>query len=145
MSPAEREKLRGQVDSIYDTFLARVSEGRGLDIASVQELAEGRVWIGSQALDNGLVDELGGYREAIAQVKEAVGIDKDAAVQIVSYPPRQSMIESLLSRDGPSAGSQLLQVPILGKLQQVWTHAGGWAPWMQGGAMFTSPYAISVD
>ena len=145
MSPAEREKLRGQVDSIYDTFLARVSEGRGLDIASVQELAEGRVWIGSQALDNGLVDELGGYREAIAQVKEAVGIDKDSPVQIVSYPRPKSMIESLLSRGGPSAGSQLLQVPILGRLQQAWTHAGGWAPWMQGGAMFTSPYAISVD
>ncbi len=145
MSGAEREKLREYVDSIYDTFLARVAEGRGLDIESVQELAQGRVWIGSQALDNGLVDELGGYREAIAQVKKEADIDEDSPVQIVSYPPQQSMIQSLLSRGGQSAGSQLLEVPILGRLQQVWIDAGGWAPWMQGGTMFTTPYAISVD
>jgi len=145
MSGAEREKLREYVDSIYDTFLARVAEGRGLDIESVQELAQGRVWIGSQALDNGLVDELGGYREAIAQVKKAADIDEDSPVQIVSYPPQQSMIQSLLSPGGQSAGSQLLEVPILGRLQQVWIDAGGWAPWMQGGTMFTTPYAISVD
>ncbi|MCY4594600.1 MAG: signal peptide peptidase SppA [Bryobacterales bacterium] len=145
MSGAEREKLREYVDSIYDTFLARVAEGRGLDIESVQELAQGRVWIGSQALDNGLVDELGGYREAIAQVKKEADIDEDSPVQIVSYPPQQSMIQSLLSPGGQSAGSQLLEVPILGRLQQVWIDAGGWAPWMQGGTMFTTPYAISVD
>ena len=145
MSGAEREKLREYVDSIYDTFLARVAEGRGLDIESVQELAQGRVWIGSQALDNGLVDELGGYREAIAQVKKEADIDEDSPVQIVSYPPQQSMLQSLLSRGGQSAGSQLLEVPILGRLQQVWIDAGGWAPWMQGGTMFTTPYAISVD
>lgn len=145
MSVAEREKLREYVDSIYDTFVARVSEGRGLDVESVEELAQGRVWIGSQAVDNGLVDELGGYREAIAQVKKAAGLEEDSPVRIVSYPSQQSMFESLLSRGGQSAGSQLLQVPILGRLHQAWTHAGGWAPWIQGGPMFTSPYAISVD
>ena len=78
----------------------------------MQELAEGRVWIGSQALNNGLVDELGGYREAIAQVKKAAEIEEDSPVQIVNYPPQRSMIESLLSRGGQSTGSQLLQVPI---------------------------------
>ena len=145
MSPAEREKIRKYVDSIYDTFVARVSEGRDLDVESVQELAQGRVWIGAQALDNGLVDELGGYREAIAQVKRAAEIDEDSPVQIISYPLRQSMFESLLSRGGQVARGQLIQVPILRALHEAWTAAGGWAPWMRGGAMYTAPYAISVD
>ncbi len=145
MTPAEREKLSKYVDSIYDAFLARVSEGRGWGVESVQELAQGRVWVGTQALDNGLVDELGGYREAISRVKEAADIEADAPVQIVSYPLQQSVFESLLSGQGQLARRQLLQVPILGALHEAWTAAGGWARWMRGGAMYTAPYAISID
>src|SRR6185503_1455436 len=65
LSPASRERLRREVDSFYALFVKRVADGRKLDPPGVDEVGRGRVWTGAQAVERGLVDELGGLREAV--------------------------------------------------------------------------------
>lgn len=81
---AELAILQRSVDTIYDSFLDRVAEGRDLARPAVAELAQGRVWSGQAALDLGLVDELGGVNDAIATAAELAELGDDWRLQ--EYP-----------------------------------------------------------
>ena len=61
----ERERLAATMDAIYDDFVAKVARGRGRPVVEIEAIARGRVWTGSDALGIGLVDELGGLRDAV--------------------------------------------------------------------------------
>jgi len=67
-SEEDTEALQGHIDMVYDRFLDLVSESRGIKVKKVRKLAGGRVWSGSQAKRNGLVDELGGLDDCLAAV-----------------------------------------------------------------------------
>ncbi|MEZ5399379.1 MAG: signal peptide peptidase SppA [Bryobacteraceae bacterium] len=96
MSPAARAKLREGIDQTYQTFLARVAEGRKKDKAVIEPLAQGRVWLGSQARANGLVDELGGLDRAFDMLREKAKLGKDERLAIVPYPRRRNILEQFL-------------------------------------------------
>ena len=146
LSGAEREKVRGYVDTIYDAFLDRVAAGRGVDVDSVRDLAEGRVWIGSQAAGNGLVDELGGYERALALVKQSAGLDSGDSVRVFSYPPRRSLMDVLLSQDGPFSWSRLFAPPVLAGTGESWGQLARWAGLLKAGpVLMASPYRLEVD
>ncbi len=82
----QRARLEAEAELCYDDFVARVAQGRKLSVAAVDAVARGRVWTGADALERGLVDELGGLRTAIRRAKVLAGHDEDADVRIVSYP-----------------------------------------------------------
>lgn len=145
MTSAEREKLRGYVDSIYETFVNRVAEGRGDDAESIAELAEGRVWIGAQAERNGLVDSLGGYLDAVERVKEIAEIDPDETVRIVTYPERRSMLESLMSGDLSAATARLLVPRDFRAASRAAKDLERIASRLSDGAMYMAPFEISVQ
>lgn len=145
MTSAEREKLRGYVDSIYETFVNRVAEGRGDDAESIAELAEGRVWIGAQAERNGLVDSLGGYLDAVERVKEIAEIDPDETVRIVTYPERRSMLESLMSGDLSAAAARLLVPRDFRAASRAAKDFERIASRLSDGAMYMAPFEISVQ
>lgn len=145
MTSAERAKLRGYVDSIYETFVNRVAEGRGDDAESIAELAEGRVWIGSQAERNGLVDSLGGYLDAVERVKEIAEIDPDETVRIVTYPERRSMLQSLMSGDLSAAAARMLVPRELGAAKRAVSELERIANRLSDGAMYMAPFEISVQ
>ena len=145
MTSAEREKLRGYVDSIYETFVNRVAEGRGDDAESIAELAEGRVWIGAQAERNGLVDSLGGYLDALERVKEIAEIDPDETVRIVTYPERRSMLESLMSGDLSAAAARLLVPRDFRAASRAAKDLERIASRLSDGAMYIAPFEISVQ
>ena len=65
LNDAEKRFFQNDVDSIYHTFLTRVSNGRNMNLALVDSIAQGRVWTGSRGVDLGLVDKLGGLQDAI--------------------------------------------------------------------------------
>lgn len=65
LTDAEKRFFQNDVDSIYHTFLTRVSEGRHMNILLVDSIAQGRVWTGTRAINLGLVDKLGGLQDAI--------------------------------------------------------------------------------
>ncbi len=73
-SPPERRLLRRELGAIYDIFLRRVADGRRLDRAAVERIAEGRVWSGARALEIGLVDRLGGPLEATRRAHRRAGL-----------------------------------------------------------------------
>ena len=62
--------VQGSIEAIYTTFLTRVSKGRNMTIAEVDAIAQGRVWAGTEALEKGLVDSLGGLDDAVAYAAE---------------------------------------------------------------------------
>jgi protease-4 len=86
LSEGARERLRTLVLDTYDLFVRRVAEGRELDAAAVDAVGQGRVWTGEQAVELGLVDELGGLHEAVAAGRRAAGLAEDADVALVLFP-----------------------------------------------------------
>ena len=99
-----RDRLKALIDGTYDAFLARVSEGRKRPVEEIAPLAEGRVWLGSQAKERGLVDEIGGIDVALAALKKKAGINADDKLKILIYPGKQSFFEMLASLESSSMG-----------------------------------------
>src|SRR5690606_19178930 len=73
---------------IYQRFVARVADGRGLTAERVDEIGRGRIWSGADALELGLVDELGDVQLAVARAKELAGLHPDAPVWNVHAPQK---------------------------------------------------------
>ncbi|WP_106239035.1 signal peptide peptidase SppA [Allonocardiopsis opalescens] len=91
-SREEWDKINSWLDRVYDDFTAKAAEGRGMPVERLRELAKGRVWTGADAAANGLVDELGGLRRAVAIAREKGGLPADAPVR--AYP-QLGMLERL--------------------------------------------------
>ena len=96
MSPAALARLQTSVLDTYQLFLTRVAEGRGLSREQVDEVGQGRVWTGAQALEAGLIDELGGIYTAVRRAKEAIGLSADDDVYLVPFPARKTLGEQLM-------------------------------------------------
>jgi len=73
-SDEERARFAATVDAIYNDFVAKVAEGRRRPVADVEAVARGRVWTGQDALEAGLVDELGGLRDAVRIARERANL-----------------------------------------------------------------------
>lgn len=97
---ATRERVRLQMQGIYDLFLARVAHGRKMDLEKVRASAEGHIWSGDQGLERGLVDEIGGLNEALAAARKAAGLADDVAVSVEGG--RDSLLDSLFLSDDAS-------------------------------------------
>ncbi|ETK31905.1 signal peptide peptidase SppA [Microbispora sp. ATCC PTA-5024] len=83
-SDAQWARVNAWLDRIYDDFVGKVAEGRGISRERAHELARGRVWTGADASGNGLVDELGGLEDALALARKKAGLAVDAPVR--TYP-----------------------------------------------------------
>ena len=94
-SDAERAKVQEHVDAIYEQFVTKAAEGRQTTRDRLHEVAQGRVWTGRQALEHGLIDEVGGLGRAIALAKEKAGIDPGDEVELVIYPRPKGFFELL--------------------------------------------------
>ncbi len=92
-TPEEIAVLQRMVDWIYAEFIAKVAEGRKLEPAAVEEIAQGRVWSGAEALKIGLVDELGGLDDAIAFAAGKAGIAGN--YRLTEYPRQKELIEAI--------------------------------------------------
>ncbi len=95
LSDGARARLQGIVQSTYELFLERVAEGRPLELGQVDAVAQGRVWAGRQALEIGLVDEIGGLRAAVDRIRRALELDPDADVELVARPAPKRLSEEL--------------------------------------------------
>jgi protease-4 len=85
-TPEQQAQVEAEADLFYTDFVERVADGRNLTVDAVDAVARGRVWTGADALDHGLVDELGGLRAAVRKAKVLAGLDEDDKVRLVSYP-----------------------------------------------------------
>ena len=119
LTDEERRTLQEWVDAFYAQFVDRVAEGRRLPRERVDELGRGRVWSGSQALERGLLDKMGGLRDAIASAKARAGIGPDEAVLLddagkreVSFLPELQVLPGSLR---PLSARALRALALLGE------------------------------
>ena len=95
LNDKEREIMQGMVENVYTTFVNHVSEGRGLPYQQVDEIGQGRVWTGENALKLGLVDMLGNLNDAIEIAKEMGGLDHYRVIKLpVKKDPFEEIIKS---------------------------------------------------
>jgi protease-4 len=85
-TPQQQAQVEAEADLCYTDFVERVADGRNLSVEAVDAVARGRVWTGADALEHGLVDELGGLRAAVRRAKVLAGLDEDDKVRLVGYP-----------------------------------------------------------
>lgn len=139
LTPGGRKKLREGVDEVYKSFVGIVAESRKKSFEEIHELAQGRVWLGSQAKERALVDELGGLDKAIEMVKERAKIAKDEKVRVVVYPRKRTLLEQILSQNAPSVELRATRAAI--------RELTGGLPLellQQGGMMKLMPYRFAV-
>jgi protease-4 len=136
LSDAERQKLAGQIDAFYRAFVSHVADGRKKTFDQIEPLAQGRVWVGAQAKENGLVDQLGGLDRAVEILKERAHMSASERVTLVPYPGRRSIFDQVFSRADPAAEVQLRLEKILGKLPL--------QALSERGFLKVMPYSISV-
>lgn len=135
LSPEGRKKLREGVDAIYASFLQVVAEGRKRPVEEIRPLAEGRVWLGVQARERGLVDELGGLDRAIELVKERAGIAPGEKIRLVVYPRRRSLFEYLFRGAAEEAVFRELRARL---------HGLDPRPLLRGGFLSLPPYLVEI-
>jgi protease-4 len=100
LTAEEGKRMQNSVDTIYEMFKHHVSVGRRLKPADVDSIAQGRVWTGTDALNNGLVDGLGGLDRAIASAASLAGV-KD--YKVTTYPEPTDKLSNLLKKIGANA------------------------------------------
>jgi len=99
-TPEEMAVVQATVDSVYEDFLKVVGEGRKMERNNVHEIAQGRVWLGLNARENGLVDKFGGLRDAIREAKELAKIKDAEILQVPAlHSGRENILQTLLSED----------------------------------------------
>jgi protease-4 len=142
---ATRARLLETMTGIYQLFLARVAEGRGMSVERVGESAEGRIFSGREAKTRGLIDEIGGLHAAIARARSIAGLPADARVAVASESP--SFLDAL-AEDEPRA-----QTPGVGVAAFADRAAPGLAPFVASLAPIADhelalcalPFALTVQ
>lgn len=111
--------LQGLLDRTYEDFTGKVARGRALAPEQVLQAAKGQVWTGEDALELGLVDQLGGLQRAVALAREAAGIGPSAPIRIEVFPepgdPFEDLLHQALGGEIKSSGA----LALLGVLARV--------------------------
>lgn len=111
MSQYEIDAMNEMIKDIYDDFTSKVAKGRGLSAEDVEEVARGRVWTGEDALEIGLVDELGNLDDAIAYAEELIGGDEHELIYLPEMKdPFEAMIEDFAGIQGRIDALELLGI-----------------------------------
>ena len=133
---ADWVRINEWLDAVYADFTEKVASGRRMDIGRVHELARGRVWTGADAVANGLADQTGGMREAIAIARQRAGLPDDAPAR--SYPrfgPLDQLRPAESSEARPAAAAQFGAGTVAALF------ADGWGPaWRFAAAAGLPPY-----
>jgi protease-4 len=90
---SELQKVQEQLQAFYSQFVRKAAESRHTTPEQLDRLAQGRVWTGRQAKENGLIDELGGLDRALAIAKDRAKIPADSDVELVTYPRPKTFFE----------------------------------------------------
>ncbi len=139
LTPKEEAYMQASVERIYTKFTSIVAEGRDMTVEDVDAIAQGRVWTGAEALEIGLVDEIGTLEDAIEYAALSVeGVTSVSDVQIAAYPKPLTTLEMLLESFG---GKSAFAGTPLESIEQAFI---GWDASQAGKAYARIPYEIIV-
>ncbi|MFQ5668108.1 MAG: S49 family peptidase, partial [Candidatus Binatia bacterium] len=99
----ERQRLQTEAEFFYRDFLEKVAQGRQLSRDTVATAAQGRVWTGRQALQRGLIDQLGGIEQAVNQAKVLAGLGVEELVAVERYPKPKRLWKLSFSLSPPQS------------------------------------------
>jgi protease-4 len=115
----EKDIMQRLIASSYSDFVSKVAKGRNREFAQIDSVAQGKIWTGTQAKEIGLIDDLGGLKEAIAKVKQLANINHD--VELVNFSKSGNSVELSV---GLSAQALLFpsiyQNPVVSKYIQLY-------------------------
>lgn len=111
LTEEERALVQDSVDAQYERFISFVAENRGMAAEEVERVARGRIWSGEAALENGLVDELGGLGTAIDVMQEL--LETDTEPQLVEVFPGRSFFDSVRVSEWAAARARAQLPPEL--------------------------------
>ena len=141
LDKAETAYLQASVEKIYEKFTETVADGRNMDVQAVDDIAQGRVWSGADAIEIGLVDEIGTLNDAIQYAADAAGYPDLSSWQIAEYPKPLTTFELLFeSLTGGSGESVFAGTP----LESVEKAFSSWDAEESGKVYARMPYEISV-
>jgi protease-4 len=116
-TPEETQLAQTLVDHLYDQFIDKVSDGRNLNHDHVADIAQGRVWSGEDAQKNGLVDTIGGLRDAIAYAAKSAGLKNDKSLVIDERPrvktPGDALLQLLGGEDSSPVAHAMAPVDVV--------------------------------
>ncbi len=138
LTAQEEAIIQRSVNQIYDTFTQKVADGRNKKQSYIDSIGQGRVWSGSQALELGLVDKLGGIDDAIVAAASKAELDE---YKIVTYPAISDPFESLLGNSKDRISQWFLKQE-LGSAYPVYQQAKGTLE--QTGIQARLPYTITI-
>jgi len=102
LNDAEKQIIQNMVERGYEDFTSKAAEGRNMEIDDLLAVASGRVWSGIEAKDNGLVDVLGGFDEAVNIAAQSAGLEEGNYMKVY-YPEKKPFFQQLLEEMGTSA------------------------------------------
>lgn len=141
LNQTETAYMQASVERIYDKFTSVVAEGRDMEVQDVDAIAQGRVWSGADAVEIGLVDEIGSLNDAILYAAAAAGHPDLSSWQIAEYPKPMTTFELLLeSLAGGNGESVFSGTPLenVAEAFSAWDAA-------EGGKVYARmPYEISI-
>ncbi len=112
LSESQKTVIRNWMEEIYNNFVKKAAEGRGMSFDQLEHMAHGRIYTGNQARQLKLVDEVGGYRVALSVLKKELHVPEREELEVVLYPRPKGLWESLIQGDlfrsksyGPSLGN----------------------------------------
>ncbi len=149
-TPEERAKMEAQTNSIYfDNFLPKVAKGRNKTVEEVNTLAQGRVWTGTQAKANGLIDEFGGLERAIDIAKELASLPADKDVRRVVFPEPRPFLEQYFGGGEASlTAEQKAQAALLESLprdvRRAFSYSAMFDKMQRGEAMLFMPFDLQI-
>ena len=135
-----QKKLKEGVDSVYKTFVGLVAESRKKKFEEIQELAQGRVWLGEHAKQRGLVDAMGGLDKAIELVKVRAKLAANEKIRLIVYPAKQSLFEQLMARGDVSAAGWM-DSAVRREIRE-WTGGMPMELFRQGAILRLMPYRL---
>ena len=109
LSPLQKKYFQEGVDSIYQTFLSRVAEGRKMPLAKADSIGQGRIWTGTQALQLGLVDRIGGMETAMAAAAKLAKLD---GYRVRQFPERINWLERLTGNVSKTVSARSIKQTI---------------------------------
>ncbi|MGB5162172.1 MAG: signal peptide peptidase SppA [Thermoanaerobaculia bacterium] len=115
-SPEQAQHYERLMGRIYDAFVGHVAEGREMTSAAVEAVAQGRIWTGRQALENGLVDQLGGLDVALDLARQQAGLETGESIAIDFYPRPPSLMDFLSQNLEPFLGRPTAESLLLRSL-----------------------------
>lgn len=136
----ETAYMQASVEQIYNKFTNIVAEGRDMTVADVDAIAQGRVWSGAEALEIGLVDQIGTLEDAIIYAAAQIGVTDMSKVQVTGYPKPQTPIDIILESLSGKEASVFRGTP-LEDIEKAFT---GWDYSQCGKAYARIPYEIII-